>query len=146
MAWFSPWLGVSNWIQNGRAKKKPPWLAVFLDIARSRRCYVNLPLLHRLWVGIAKVKVAGKENDVVHGKNPKVMQRLYQQFLQIGKLFYRRPSRQDATSGCAFPTMGTPMPVTFDPDQSWRRLRCKTRCIASPSKLAPDQTTVNFSK
>jgi hypothetical protein len=29
---------------------------------------VNLPLLHRLWVGIAKVKVAGKENGVVHGK------------------------------------------------------------------------------
>jgi hypothetical protein len=48
-------------------KKKPPWLAVSLDVAGSR-CYVNLPLLHRLWVGIAKVKVAGKENDVVHGK------------------------------------------------------------------------------
>jgi hypothetical protein len=52
-------------------KKKPPSLAV-LNLLGSRRCYVNLPLLHRLWVGIAKVKEAGKENcvahDVVHKK------------------------------------------------------------------------------
>ncbi|MYM96170.1 hypothetical protein [Duganella vulcania] len=43
-------------------KKKPPRKAVFLEFAGTRFCfYVYRPLLHRLWVGIAKVKMAGKE-------------------------------------------------------------------------------------
>jgi hypothetical protein len=29
---------------------------------------VNLPLLHRLWVGIAKIKMAGKKYVAVHGQ------------------------------------------------------------------------------
>jgi hypothetical protein len=29
-------------------------------------CRVNLPLLHRRWAGMAKVKKAGKEKRVVH--------------------------------------------------------------------------------
>jgi hypothetical protein len=48
-------------------KKKPPSLAVFEDLLGSRfACYVNRPLLHRLWVGIAKVKIAGKKYEAVH--------------------------------------------------------------------------------
>jgi hypothetical protein len=53
-------------------KKKPPWLAVFWIFAGSRRCYVNLPLLHRLGVGMAKIKMAGKKNGAVHGAIQKV--------------------------------------------------------------------------
>jgi hypothetical protein len=41
---------------------------------------VNLPLLHRRWAGIAKVKKAGKENSAEnrtgHGENPVVLKRL----------------------------------------------------------------------
>jgi hypothetical protein len=29
-------------------------------------CCVNLPLLHRRWAGMAKPKIAGKENSVAH--------------------------------------------------------------------------------
>jgi hypothetical protein len=48
-------------------KKKPPSLAVSEDLLGSRfACYVNRPLLHRLWVGIAKVKIAGKKYEAVH--------------------------------------------------------------------------------
>jgi hypothetical protein len=51
-----------------RDKKKPPSLAVCLGLLGSRFCcYVNRPLLHRLRVGIAKVKIAGKENVALHG-------------------------------------------------------------------------------
>jgi hypothetical protein len=46
--------------------KKPPSLAVCLDLLGLVRCRVNLPLLHRRWAGIAKVKVAGKENGLAH--------------------------------------------------------------------------------
>jgi hypothetical protein len=33
--------------------------------------YVNLPLLHRLKAGMAKPKIAGKKDSVVHGADPK---------------------------------------------------------------------------
>jgi hypothetical protein len=48
---------------NSLGKKKPPRLAVFGSVGFfvRRFCfYVNLPLLHRLRVGIAKVKVKVK--------------------------------------------------------------------------------------
>jgi hypothetical protein len=52
-------------------KKKPPFLAVFQDLLGSRlACYVNRPLLHRLWVGIAKIIKAGKENRAAHEIDP----------------------------------------------------------------------------
>jgi len=44
--------------------KKPPSLAVFRNfglVSLSCRFYVNLPLLHRHWAGIAKVKIKVKE-------------------------------------------------------------------------------------
>jgi hypothetical protein len=51
-----------------RDKKKPPSLAVFRSFAGSGSCAcVNLPLLRRLWAGIAKVKMAGKKHHTVHG-------------------------------------------------------------------------------
>jgi hypothetical protein len=51
----------------GMGKKKPPSLAVSWYLLGSRFCcYVNRPLLHRLGVGMAKVKVAGKENEALH--------------------------------------------------------------------------------
>jgi len=41
--------------------KKPPSLAVFFEFGLGSFVvccfYVNLPLLHRRWVGIAKVKI-----------------------------------------------------------------------------------------
>jgi hypothetical protein len=38
--------------------KKPPFLAVFKNFGLSRfYFYVNLPLLHRHWAGIAKVRI-----------------------------------------------------------------------------------------
>jgi hypothetical protein len=50
-------------------KKKPPSLAVFRSFAGSGSCCcVNLPLLHRLWAGIAKVKMAAEKHHTVHGK------------------------------------------------------------------------------
>jgi hypothetical protein len=61
-----------------RIKKKPPFLAVFQDLLGSRlACYVNRPLLHRLWVGIAKVIKAGKENRAAHEIGPDLMVLLY---------------------------------------------------------------------
>jgi hypothetical protein len=56
-----------------RAKKKPPSLAVFWDVHGSRCCYVNLPLLHRLGAGMAKIKTAGKENKAEHDAIRKVL-------------------------------------------------------------------------
>jgi hypothetical protein len=49
--------------------KKPPSLAVFLEsgLVSSTCLYVNLPLLHRHGVGIAKVKIkeeARKKHDL----------------------------------------------------------------------------------
>jgi hypothetical protein len=38
-----------------------------LDVLLVIRCCVNLPLLHRLWAGMAKVKEAGKEMNAKHG-------------------------------------------------------------------------------
>jgi hypothetical protein len=52
-----------------RDKKKPPSLAVFRSFAGSGSCTcVNLPLLHRLGAGIAKVKMAAKKHHTVHGR------------------------------------------------------------------------------
>jgi hypothetical protein len=47
--------------------KKPPSLAVFQEIrfvSFSCRFYVNLPLFHRRWAGIAKVKIKVKAREV----------------------------------------------------------------------------------
>jgi hypothetical protein len=50
--------------------KKPPLLAVFQEIrfvsfsCRSYALYVNLPLFHRRWAGIAKVKIKVKACEV----------------------------------------------------------------------------------
>jgi hypothetical protein len=47
--------------------KKPPSLAVFQEIrfvSFSYRFYVTLPLFHRHWVGIAKVKIKVKACEV----------------------------------------------------------------------------------
>ncbi|VXB36120.1 hypothetical protein MASSI9I_20570 [Massilia sp. 9I] len=49
--------------------KKPPSLAVCLDCVGLFVICVNLPLLHRLRAGMAKVKIAGKENVLAHGKS-----------------------------------------------------------------------------
>jgi hypothetical protein len=46
--------------------KKPPSLAVCLDLLGLFRYRVNLPLLHRQEAGMAKVKKAGKENRLAH--------------------------------------------------------------------------------
>ena len=40
----------------------------FWNLLGSRCCYVNLPLLHRRWAGMAKPKIKGKENGVAHGE------------------------------------------------------------------------------
>jgi hypothetical protein len=45
--------------------QKPPEEAVLLDVAKFC-CCVNPPLLHRLLVGMAKVKMAGKKDSVGH--------------------------------------------------------------------------------
>ncbi|QOY95542.1 hypothetical protein IM543_06705 [Massilia sp. UMI-21] len=51
-------------------KKKPPSLAVCLDLRRTvPESRVNLPLLHRQGAGMAKVKIAGKENVLAHEKS-----------------------------------------------------------------------------
>jgi hypothetical protein len=56
-----------------RGKKKPPHQAVFSGFAGTRfYFYVHRPLLHRLGVGIAKVKVAGKE-EVGHERVRQVL-------------------------------------------------------------------------
>jgi predicted ThiF/HesA family dinucleotide-utilizing enzyme len=54
---------------SGLEIKKPPSLAVCLDLLGLVRCRVNLPLLHRHRAGIAKVKVAGKENVLAHTRS-----------------------------------------------------------------------------
>jgi hypothetical protein len=59
----------------GLKKNRHGW-RFFWILQGSRCCYVNLPLLHRLRVGIAKVKVAGKKDSVMHGKIRKVVQGL----------------------------------------------------------------------
>jgi hypothetical protein len=61
--------------QNRVKKNRHRW-RFFRVLAGSRRCYVNLPLLHRLGAGMAKVKIAGKENCVMHCGDPKVFERL----------------------------------------------------------------------
>jgi hypothetical protein len=47
--------------------KKPPSLAVCLECIGLFYCRVNLPLLHRQGAGMAKIKIAGKENVLAHG-------------------------------------------------------------------------------
>jgi hypothetical protein len=59
----------------GLKKNRHRW-RFFRILAGSRCCYVNLPLLHRLGAGMAKVKVAGKENDAVHAAIQEVFERL----------------------------------------------------------------------
>jgi len=49
-------------------KNRHRWRFVLVSAGISFCCYVNRPLLHRLWVGIAKVKKAGKEVQV-HGQS-----------------------------------------------------------------------------
>jgi hypothetical protein len=57
---------------SGLEIKKPPSLAVCWDCFGFFCFRVNLPLLHRLGAGMAKVKMAGKENRVAHGVSVRV--------------------------------------------------------------------------
>jgi hypothetical protein len=54
-------------VQKCRAKKKPPSLAVDRVLLVPVCFCENLPLLHRLLAGMAKVKKAGKQQRSVHG-------------------------------------------------------------------------------
>jgi hypothetical protein len=58
-------------IQFDEIKKKPPLLAVFWNfgwVSRLICCYVNRPHLHRLWAGVAKIKIKGMAgNGSKHG-------------------------------------------------------------------------------
>jgi len=45
---------------------KTAWGGGFAGCLGQLRCCVFLPLLHRLLVGMAKVKVAGKKDSVGH--------------------------------------------------------------------------------
>jgi hypothetical protein len=61
----------------GLKNKKPPLLAVCLDCVGLFLNRVNLPLLHRQGAGMAKVKIAGKENVLAHEKSWWVMETLF---------------------------------------------------------------------
>ncbi|MDQ2822628.1 MAG: hypothetical protein M3Y65_20000 [Pseudomonadota bacterium] len=47
----------------GAENAKTAWFGGFAGYLLGFYCYVNLPLLHRLLAGMAKVKIAGKESS-----------------------------------------------------------------------------------
>jgi hypothetical protein len=74
---------------------------------------VNLPLLHRLLAGMAKVKKAGKKHRVAHAGS-ELVKRLYQQSPRIGKPFVRRLRRRGSASGCDNPTAQPVLKATLE--------------------------------
>jgi hypothetical protein len=56
----------------GAENAKTAWVGGFAGYLLGFCCYVNLPLLHRLLAGMAKVKVAGKESSVTHVASSRV--------------------------------------------------------------------------
>jgi hypothetical protein len=104
---------------------------------------VNLPLLHRLGAGIAKVKVAGKEYCSVHLTVRKKGQNDYSiDFLQFGKpvafcIFRAGNGMVAHFRHFASPT--TPIRGRLDPDQPSRGIECKTPVSSPLSDVRPSK-------
>jgi hypothetical protein len=98
-----------------RVKKNRHDWRFFWILAGSRRCYVNLPLLHRLEVGMAKVKMAGKKNSAVHGEVQKSATTIstisahWQALCRPGALFL---------PDCALSVVFTALPTLNDKNQT----------------------------
>ncbi|WP_188565947.1 hypothetical protein [Undibacterium terreum] len=78
-------------------KKKPPFLAVFKNLvwlSLTYCFYVSLPLLHRRWAGIAKVKEeikARKSHFLVHKIRSEL---ILPQIFTFGKRLYVTPAKR----------------------------------------------------
>jgi hypothetical protein len=128
-------VGISNSFNIGPKKNRHGW-RFFRILAGSRCCYVNLPLLHRLGVGIAKVKMAGKKYGIEHvgiqssGLTITTIAANWQALC-------RASFRCLAEKGLRRSDKSAAKPASFDIAQSNRRSGCKTRQLSPPVTGAP---------
>jgi hypothetical protein len=87
---------------------------------------VNLPLLHRRWAGIAKVKMAAKENRAVHGSIRNRFTDYSNKSRRLARPFVRPMRRAPAASRLRQSDTSELNGATFDTRQSNRAAGCKT--------------------
>ncbi|MFP5391911.1 MAG: hypothetical protein ACLGI6_10265, partial [Gammaproteobacteria bacterium] len=114
---LSVWLrSLYGWLQDAGVKKNRHRWRFFWILLVARRCYVNLPLLHRLGAGMAKVKVAAKKNNATHVRSGKCLSDYNNNSCKLASSLLS-PIDTPFLAGCAgaFPTGGctlqTPSPV-----------------------------------